>query len=61
MIEVTPLCLQAPSGRKTVVLARHVWRDRNLRFHHYDRIKPSPDASELINEIDRDPTGIFWG
>ena len=37
------------------------WRDRNLRFHRYDRIKPSEKVSKLIDEIDRDPTHIFWG
>jgi hypothetical protein len=37
------------------------WRDRNLRFHRYDRIEPAVNVSELIDEIDRDPTGIFWG
>ena len=37
------------------------WRDRNLRFHRYDRIEPSANVSTLIDEIDRDPTGIFWG
>jgi Protein of unknown function (DUF3024) len=37
------------------------WRDRNLRFHLYDRIEPSPDIGDLLREIDRDPTAIFWG
>lgn len=37
------------------------WRDRNERWHVYDPIGPTPDIRALINEIDRDPTGIFWG
>jgi DUF3024 family protein len=37
------------------------WRDRNLRFHRYDRIEPSVNVCVLIDEIDCDPTGIFWG
>jgi hypothetical protein len=37
------------------------WRDRNLRFHVYDRLPPSPHVDDLLTEIDRDPTGIFWG
>jgi hypothetical protein len=37
------------------------WRDRNLRFHLYDRTAPSPTVEELLNAIDRDLTGIFWG
>lgn len=37
------------------------WRDRNLRFHAYDLLAPSPHVEDLLAEIDRDPTGIFWG
>ena len=37
------------------------WRDRNLRFHAYLDLKPSPRVGDLLAEIDRDPTGIFWG
>jgi hypothetical protein len=37
------------------------WRDRNLRFHTYDRLAPSPHVAELLDELDRDPTCIFWG
>jgi hypothetical protein len=37
------------------------WRDRNLRFHRYDQLEPSPDISNLLDEIDRDPIAIFWG
>lgn len=36
-------------------------RDRNRRFHPYHRAAPSPTVEELLNEIDSDPTGIFWG
>jgi hypothetical protein len=37
------------------------WRDRNLRFHVYDLLAPSNRIDDLLNEIDRDPTCIFWG
>jgi hypothetical protein len=37
------------------------WQDRNLRFHRYDRSEPSVNVYVLIDEIDCDPTGIFWG
>ena len=50
--------LRYAKGSKTWTL---YWRDRNLRFHRYDRIKPSENVSTLIDEIDRDPTRIFWG
>ena len=37
------------------------WRDRNLRFHVYDRLAPSNRVEDLLSELDRDPTRIFWG
>ncbi len=37
------------------------WRDRNLRFHTYDRLPASRHIEGLLTEIDRYPTGIFWG
>jgi hypothetical protein len=37
------------------------WRDRNLRFHEYDLAQPSPHLDELLTELDRDPTCLFWG
>lgn len=37
------------------------WRDRNLAFHRYTRIGPSPDVAVLLAEIEADPAGIFWG
>jgi hypothetical protein len=37
------------------------WRDRNLRFHLYDLVAASPHVDDLLAEVDRDPTGIFWG
>jgi hypothetical protein len=37
------------------------WRDRNLRFHIYDLLEPSNRIDDLLTELDRDPTCIFWG
>jgi hypothetical protein len=37
------------------------WRDRNLKFHLYDLVEPTPSIEELLVEVDRDPTSIFWG
>jgi len=37
------------------------WRDRHLRFHLYNRLPPSAHVNELLTEIDRDPTHVFWG
>jgi hypothetical protein len=35
------------------------WRDRNL--HLYDLLAPSNRIDDLLDEVDRDPTCIFWG
>jgi Protein of unknown function (DUF3024) len=37
------------------------WRERDLGFHHHDQLEPSPGIRDLLDEIDRDPTAIFWG
>lgn len=37
------------------------WRDRNLRFHLYELASASSSVEDLLAELDRDPTGIFWG
>ena len=36
-------------------------RDRNLRFHAYDLISPTPNVEALLAHLDEDPTCIFWG
>ena len=35
--------------------------DANGRWHRYTDAEPSKDVRSLLNEIDADPTGIFWG
>ncbi|MFI5696770.1 DUF3024 domain-containing protein [Kribbella sp. NPDC051586] len=37
------------------------WSDRHQRFHLYDQLAPSRSTDDLLAEIDRDPTSIFWG
>jgi hypothetical protein len=37
------------------------WRDRHQKFHAYDRVPASVNIETLLEEVDRDPTGIFWG
>jgi hypothetical protein len=37
------------------------WRDRNLDFHKYDLLPACTNVEELLAEIDRDPTALFWG
>ena len=35
--------------------------DRNSRWHLYGLLSPSADFDDLLKEVDRDPTGIFYG
>jgi hypothetical protein len=35
--------------------------DANVRWLRYSAAQPSNDIRPLLNEIDADPTGIFWG
>jgi len=35
--------------------------DRNDRWHEYFDLEPTKNLDEIIAEIDKDPTGIFWG
>ena len=37
------------------------WMDHNGQWHRYQRTAPTPTISLLLDEIDRDPTNIFWG
>lgn len=37
------------------------WRDRNLKFHLYDHFDPTSSIQSVLDEVDRDPTSIFWG
>jgi hypothetical protein len=37
------------------------YTDRNLRFHRYDPAPATAHVVDLLAEIDRDPTAIFWG
>lgn len=36
-------------------------RDRKGRWHLYEPAPPSAYIRTLLDEVDRDPTGIFWG
>lgn len=35
--------------------------DRNRRWHVYEFAEPTADLDELVDAIDLDRTGIFWG
>jgi Protein of unknown function (DUF3024) len=54
-----------PIARPRYTQATRTWslyrRDRDLRFHLDNQLPLSPRADDLLHEIDRDPTAIFWG
>lgn len=35
--------------------------DRNSRWHLYDEIDPAKSLQTLLDEVEEDPTAIFWG
>ena len=37
------------------------WADRNSRWHLYEDLDADQPVRALIDEIDNDPSGIFWG
>lgn len=37
------------------------WADRNSRWHLYEDVEPSSNIVDLLEEVDEDPTGIFFG
>ncbi len=36
-------------------------RDRNGRWHLYTELESSADFDVLLDEVEHDPAGIFWG
>lgn len=63
--EYGPEWTRSPIARLRYTKARGewslYWRDSNGKFHEYDLVAPTPHVDELIAEIERDPTAIFWG
>jgi hypothetical protein len=37
------------------------WRDSDGGWHVYRDIPPTATIDDLLREVDRDPTAIFWG
>ncbi len=37
------------------------WADRNDRWDRFRDLEATSEVDELLEEIDEDPTGIFWG
>jgi hypothetical protein len=37
------------------------WRDRNTKWHEDGGLAPVKKLDLILAELDRDPTGIYWG
>jgi Protein of unknown function (DUF3024) len=37
------------------------WRDRNLKYHRYHPLDPSPQVQDLLDYLDQRADPIFWG
>ncbi len=46
---------------KTTGLWTLYWRDRNLKYHRYDPLDPSPRVEDLLDYLDQRANPIFWG
>ena len=57
--------IESPVAQLRFDAAAGLWslfcRDRNQRWHPYGSMPSSTHLHKLIAELDRDPTGIFWG
>jgi len=62
---IGPEWTRVPVARLRYVMKRSQWTlywpDRNSRFHLYEMVEPTRHVVELLDEIDDDPTCIFWG
>lgn len=56
---------RAPVAQLRYKAATKAWTlyraDRNSRWHPYEDLDADQHVQALIDEIDEDPTGIFWG
>lgn len=63
--ELSPDWTRLPVARlrftKSTRLWSLYWRDRNLKFHAYEPVPAAASIEDLLTEIDRDPTALFWG
>lgn len=56
---------ELPVAKFRFVKSQATWRlycmMSDLKWHTYEPLPESPDVKALIEEVRRDPTGIFWG
>jgi Protein of unknown function (DUF3024) len=63
--DLGPDWTRLPVARLRYLRSREVWRlywrDRDEGWHEYRGLPFASSVDELLSEIDRDPTAIFWG
>ncbi len=57
--------LEAPIAKLKLVRSRKIWRlfweRADMKWHKYEPLDSSKNITDLVNEIDADPYGCFWG
>lgn len=57
--------LRVPAAKFLWTGRTQVWTlyrfDSNSKAHRYEFLEPSPRVQDLLDEVDDDPTCIFWG
>jgi hypothetical protein len=57
--------LERPVAKFTFVKVSRRWRlfcvFRDLKWRAYEPLPEAPELERLVDEVRRDPTGIFWG
>ncbi len=57
--------IETPIAKIKYILSQKIWelywQRANMKWVKYDQKKSSKSLSELVQEIDSDPFGIFWG
>ncbi len=53
---IARLCYTKKTGLWTLY-----WRDRNLAFHRYTSLAPSPHVQDLLDHVENSGDPIFWG
>jgi hypothetical protein len=63
--DIGPEWTRFPVARLRYLTSRGVWRlywrDRDGGWHEYPGLPFARDVGQLLEEVDRDPTALFWG
>jgi hypothetical protein len=57
--------MEHPVAKFRWVATQELWQlycvHRDLKWHSYERLPVAGSFEVLLREVDKDPTGIFWG